>query len=74
MDAKKRKRQREHEANVSKLANGYARAFNGVANQAGIDLPMPLIVKLIELFGDAIATGEALGMDYADILTPDPVS
>lgn len=60
----KRNRQRERQQNTNNLANKYARAFNRVVEQAGVDLPIELIGKLVELFGDAMATGAALERDY----------
>lgn len=51
---------KERRANERKLANNYARAFNRVAEGAGIDLPMGLCVKLVELFSDALDTGASL--------------
>lgn len=58
------RREREHRENVIKLANTYARAFNGVVERRGLDMPLELLLKLIELFQDAIYTGEALQRDY----------
>lgn len=37
-----------------KVANGYARDFNAMAEQAGFELPMPIIATLVGQFEQAI--------------------
>lgn len=39
----------------TKRANNYARRFNAVAEAHGFDLPMEVLIPLIELFGEALA-------------------
>lgn len=60
----KQKLKRQHDDNAIKLANEYARVFNRLCEKRGIDIPMPVIGSLIQLFRDAISTGEALEADY----------
>jgi hypothetical protein len=43
----------------SRKANDYARRFNKIAEQHGIDLPMEVIIPLVELFGEAMSAGIA---------------
>lgn len=69
----KRNRQRERQQNTNKLANEYARTFNHVVEQSGVNLPIELISKLVELFGDAMATGAALERDYESVIALDAV-
>lgn len=39
---------------VSRRANTFARRFNTIAEQHGFDLPMEVLIPLIELFGEAM--------------------